>query len=134
MIEYGAEFRREVLITEKMVKEFANLTGDSNPIHLDAEKARKRDFKDKVVQGMFLISLIGSLFPKDLLCEELPIFRKLKEVTFSSPVYVGQKVEIVGEVIKLSRLKGLRRAEVRVTVFNQAENKNALKGILIILI
>lgn len=134
MIECGAKFRREILVSGAMVKAFADLTGDSNPVHLDVKAAQKRGFKGKVVQGMFLIALIGSLFPEALLRERLPIFRKLKELTFSSPVYVGQMVEITGEIGEIRELKGLQRAEVKVTVFNQDENKTALRGTLIILI
>lgn len=132
MIRCGTKFRREVLVTEKMVEEFADLTGDSNPIHLDAEAAQKRGFKERVVQGMLLLALIGSLFPED--SKDLPIFRELKGFKFGSPVYVGQMVEITGEVVGLSELRGMKRAEIRVTIFNRDESKTAARGILTILI
>lgn len=134
MIQCGVKFGREVLISEKMVKDFVDLTGDANPIHLDAKAAQKKGFKDKVVHGMLLVALIGSLFPQDLLSKDLPIFRKLKELTFSSPVYVGQLVEITGEVVSFRGLKGVKRAEIKITVFNRDENKTVVRGILIILI
>jgi len=132
LIRHGAKFRREVLITAEMIEEFAELTGDANPIHLDAEAAQKRGFKGRVVQGMLLLALVGSLFPEDL--KDLPILRELKGFKLSSPVYVGQVVEITGEVVGLSELGGMRRAEIRVTVFNRDENKTAARGMLTILI
>ena len=46
-------------ITEADVVLFSGLTGDFNPIHLDAEYAKKSFFGTRRVQGMFVASLIG---------------------------------------------------------------------------
>ena len=46
----------EKLITENMVSNYANVSGDFNPIHLDDEYAKNTEFKNKIVHGMLLIS------------------------------------------------------------------------------
>ena len=38
----------EKLITENMVSNYANVSGDFNPIHLDDEYAKNTEFKNKI--------------------------------------------------------------------------------------
>ena len=51
----------EKLITENMVSNYANVSGDFNPIHLDDEYAKNTEFKNKIVHGMLLISNINEI-------------------------------------------------------------------------
>lgn len=53
------EFRRE--ITADMMDAFCRLTGDINPLHVDAEYALKKGFPDRVVYGMLTASLVSTL-------------------------------------------------------------------------
>jgi acyl dehydratase len=134
MLKIAQEFKKEVLITEKILREFVYLVGISNPLHLDKKLAQEIGLKERVVPGILLISLVESSFPRNLLTEDLPILRRLKEIIFSSPVYVGQKVEIRAKVrdIISSRL-GLR-VEIEIRIFNQDEQKLALRGKIELLI
>ena len=51
----------EKFISENMVKDYANVSGDFNPIHLDDEYAKSTEFKNKIVHGMLLISNINEI-------------------------------------------------------------------------
>ena len=53
------------LISEKMVRDYAEVSGDFNPIHLDENYAKKTDFKNKIVHGMLLISNITEIMFKN---------------------------------------------------------------------
>ena len=53
------------LISEKMVQNYAEVSGDFNPIHLDENYAKKTDFKNKIVHGMLLISNITEIMFKN---------------------------------------------------------------------
>ena len=53
------------LISEKMVKDYAEVSGDFNPIHLDEDYAKKTEFKNKIVHGMLLISNITEIMFKN---------------------------------------------------------------------
>lgn len=53
------------LISEKMVQDYAEVSGDFNPIHLDENYAKKTDFKNKIVHGMLLISNITEIMFKN---------------------------------------------------------------------
>ena len=53
------------LISEKMVQDYAEVSGDFNPIHLDEDYAKKTEFKNKIVHGMLLISNITEIMFKN---------------------------------------------------------------------
>ena len=53
------------LISEKMVQDYAEVSGDFNPIHLDEDYARETEFKNKIVHGMLLISNITEIMVKN---------------------------------------------------------------------
>ena len=53
------------LISEKMVQDYAEVSGDFNPIHLDEDYAKKTEFKNKIVHGMLLISNITEIMVKN---------------------------------------------------------------------
>lgn len=78
---------------------FAQLTGDSNPIHLDAEAARRAGFEREVVHGMLVASLISRLLgtrlpgPGTILLEQHLAYRR--------PVYAGEPVRATVEVQSL---------------------------------
>lgn len=59
-IEEGLQKSFRVSVTESMVNEFAKITGDYAPIHMDEEHARKTEFKHRICHGM----LIGSFFSR----------------------------------------------------------------------
>ena len=53
------------LISERMVQDYAEVSGDYNPIHLDEDYAKKTEFKNKIVHGMLLISNITEIMFKN---------------------------------------------------------------------
>ena len=53
------------LISERMVQDYAEVSGDFNPIHLDEDYAKKTEFKNKIVHGMLLISNITEIMFKN---------------------------------------------------------------------
>ena len=57
----------QIQITEKMVDDFANFSGDYNPLHMDQNFAKSKNFKNRVCHGMLLSSffsrLIGMYLP-----------------------------------------------------------------------
>ena len=48
-------------ITREMLIAYAEASGDSNPLHLDREVARKSGFDDVIVHGMLGMALLGNL-------------------------------------------------------------------------
>jgi len=55
------------LITEELIREFARIIGDFNPIHLDEDYAQKTRFKGRIAHGAlsigFFFNLLGNSLP-----------------------------------------------------------------------
>ena len=58
-IDQTKEF--QIKITESLVNEFAKLSGDFSPIHMNDEYAKSTKFKGRVVHGMLLASFISRI-------------------------------------------------------------------------
>ncbi len=93
----SAEISKRFL--KKDVVDFANLSMDDNPVHLDEEYAKKTIFKKNIVHGMLVSSLVSSL-----LGTKLPgkgtIYMK-QTLNFLKPVYIGE--ECTAQVRVLSK-------------------------------
>ena len=60
-IEIGFKKNFEVTITELMLSDFAKLSGDHNPLHMNEEYASSTSFKKRVCSGMFLATFFSRL-------------------------------------------------------------------------
>lgn len=105
---------KNFLITENLVGNFAQLSGDSNPIHISKEYARKTKFKKPIAHGMLIGALISSMIAKDLPGEgSIYLSQNLK---FIKPVYVGTEAEIIIRIIECKKEKPLFTLETNVYV------------------
>ncbi len=81
-----------VQITDKMVRDFAELSGDRNPIHLSDEAAAKTRFGRRIAHGMITASLISRA-----LATELPgagaVYLE-QTLKFTAPVFIDEEIEI----------------------------------------
>lgn len=48
-------------VTESDIVSYAGLTGDFNPIHIDAEYARESMFKERIAHGMLVSGFISAV-------------------------------------------------------------------------
>lgn len=101
MISVNEIYTHDFSFTQEEVNQFAQVTGDKNPVHTDAEYASKTMFKRPIMHGMLSASLFskvfGTLFPG-----EGTIYLK-QSLNFLKPMYVDTTYEAVftvKEVIK----------------------------------
>ena len=83
-----AELRKTFV--EDDVAEFAKVSGDSNPAHMDENYAKTTHFKTRIVHGM----LAGSLFSA-LLGTDLPGVGTIytgQTLKFTRPVHFGEEI------------------------------------------
>lgn len=89
-MDVGQVHTEHAELTPKLVNEFAKLSGDFNPLHLDAEYARTTPYGRPVVPGLLvgalLSGILGTRFPGygAVLIEETLMFHK--------PLFVGDTV------------------------------------------
>ena len=112
MIQKGETYSHEFKFTQNEVNQFAEVTGDKNPVHTDAEYAAKTMFKRPIMHGMLSASLFskvfGTLFPG-----EGTIYLK-QSLNFLKPMYV--ETDYVAEFKVLEIIAEKNRAIVETTI------------------
>lgn len=90
MLELGQIASVEKTFNEEEVIDFSKMSMDDNPIHFDKNYAENSRFKQRIVQGPFVTSLIGGL-----LGSHLPgpgTIYISQNTRFLKPVFIGDKV------------------------------------------
>lgn len=118
MIEINEVYTHEFQFSQEEVNQFAQVTGDKNPVHTDADYAAKTMFKRPIMHGMLGASLFskvfGTLFPG-----EGTIYLK-QSLNFLKPMYVNTPYEAVFTVKEL--LKDKNRAVIETLIKNKDGN------------
>lgn len=86
-------------ITEADIVLFAAVTGDTNPMHLNAEYAKTSIFKERIAHGMLAAGLITKV-----LGTQLPgpgTIYMSQTLKFRAPVRIGETVTATVEVLAL---------------------------------
>jgi 3-hydroxybutyryl-CoA dehydratase len=84
-------------ITEDIVNNFAIISQDFNPIHLDEEYAKKSIFQKKITHGMLLGSYISGLIANEYPGEGSIYLEQ--SLSFKNPCFIGDEVEVIVELI-----------------------------------
>ncbi len=124
----GDFYEKEFLITEETGRQFADVSGDFNPIHLEADVAQQTRFGQKIVHGMligsYISGIIGNEFPGNG-----SVYLK-QELTFKKPVFYGSKVKIKIEVTEI--IPDKQRLELATQCFD-SEDRILVDGKALIL-
>jgi 3-hydroxybutyryl-CoA dehydratase len=119
----GARATRTRVITEDDIVRFADVSGDFNPVHLDAEYAAKTPFGERIAHGFLTASMISGILGTDLPGPgTIYLGQTLK---FLAPVCIGDTITASVEVIAVREEKGL--LTLRTDCTNQ-EGKLVLTG------
>ena len=65
-LEVGMEASFAKTVSESDIVAFAEVTGDKNPVHLDAAYAAKTIFKEPIAHGMLTAGYISAVFGMEL--------------------------------------------------------------------
>ena len=114
-LKIGDKASMSKTVSEFDIYNFAGVTGDFNPIHIDAEYAKTTIFKERIAHGMlsagFISAVIGTGLPG---ANSIYMGQELR---FLAPVKIGDTVTATVEVIELIAAKS--RVILRTTVTNQ---------------
>ena len=111
MATVGQEATRVMTVDGGMLKAYAEITGDYNPLHFDEEFAAATRFKRLIAQGGIVTGLLHALVAMDLPGPGSVFVRQTWK--FPKPVYVGDTISARGVVTALRR--GMYEMEFRVT-------------------
>ncbi|MFT6077442.1 MAG: 3-hydroxybutyryl-CoA dehydratase [Rickettsiales bacterium] len=122
-IKIGMQASCSHVITDKLVKVFAEISGDKNPIHLDEEYAKKSKYKKRIAHGLLSSSFFSSLFGT-----ELPGYGCVyasQSLNFKRPVYIDDEVTATIVVTSINLPKKKVFFDTKCTV----KNKVVIDGI-----
>jgi 3-hydroxybutyryl-CoA dehydratase len=112
-VGFGAKSKHT--ITDEDIVQFAEVSGDFNPVHMDEEFAKTTIFKGRIAHGMLSVSYISATLAK-----QLPGAIYMKQtVMFKKPVRIGDTITTKVEV--LSKNDEKKRLTLETTCINQKE-------------
>ena len=112
-IKVGDTASSSKTVTEADIANFAEVSGDFNPIHVDAEFASQSMFKERIAHGMLSASYISAL-----LGNQLPGPNTLylgQTLNFKNPVKIGDTVTATVTVTEKRDDKRILKLDTTVT-------------------
>ena len=123
-VENGAVYTHEFSFSQEEVNRFAEVTGDRNPIHTDAEYAATTMFKKPIMHGFLggsiFSKVFGTLFPG-----EGTIYLK-QTMAFVKPMYVDTVYQATFTVKEVQGEK--HRALVETIISEKETGEATIKG------
>lgn len=125
LLEIGDTHRHEFRFSQEDVIKFAEVTGDKNPLHLDAEYAATTRFKRPIIHGHLSSSvftrILGMEFPG-----EGSIYMK-QETEYLFPMFVDTDYEVIFTVMTIDRDKHI--AEITGEVYIKGTSRRTIRGL-----
>lgn len=103
-------------ITDELVRGFAEISGDYNPIHLDEQFAADSRFGRRIAHGMLSGALISSVLGMKF--SEEKIVYLSQTMRFEAPVFIGDTITVT------ARVKTIREDKPVVTLETTCTNQN----------
>lgn len=114
-IKVGDKASMSKTVSEYDIYTYAGLTGDFNPVHINAEFAKTSMFKERIAHGMlsagFISAVLGTTLPG------ANTIYMGQELSFKAPVKIGDTVTATVEVIE--KIEAKNRLILRTYVTNQ---------------
>lgn len=121
-LKIGDKFSTSKQITDAVVRAFAELSGDFNPIHLDEEFAAKTQFGKRIAHGMISGALISAVLGNEF--REKKIVYLSQTMKFIAPVFIDDTVTATATVIDIREDKPI------VTIETVCTNQNGEKVVI----
>lgn len=98
-LKIGDKFSTSKQITDEVVRAFAELSGDFNPIHLDEEFAKNTRFGKRIAHGMISGALISAVLGYQL--RERSVVYLSQTMKFIAPVFIDDTVTATATVVNI---------------------------------
>jgi len=98
-LKVGDEFSKSRKVTDELIRKFADLSGDYNPIHLDDEFAKTTQFGRRIAHGMLSGAFISAVLGYEF--KERRVVYLSQTLRFTAPVYIGDTVTTTATVTNI---------------------------------
>lgn len=113
-LSVGQEASLSNTVSEANIVAFAEISGDRNPVHLDADYAATTMFKERIAHGMLSAAYISAVFGMEL--PGAGAIYMSQTLKFKAPVKIGDTVVTTVKVAELIPEKRRARFECVCTV------------------
>jgi acyl dehydratase len=121
-LQVGDLFSLKRTLSPEEVGLFAQITGDDNPLHVDAEYAATTPFGKPIVHGVFLLGLVSKALGRDFPGHgSVAVSISAK---FLRPVPVGEEVTIEIEVAE--KLEKYQHIRMKTTGYVQIDGRKKM--------
>jgi acyl dehydratase len=119
----GQKAERSLTLTTDHVRLYSQITGDYNPLHVDAEFAAATRFKKLIVQGGLTSGLLNAIVAMDLPGPGT-VFLETRW-RFTNPVFIGDTITAVVEILEVHATKPVSRIGARIV---RSDGETVLEG------
>ncbi len=120
-LKIGDTFTFEKEMTDELIRQFAEVSGDHNPLHLDDEFAKNTRFGKRIAHGMLTSSFISAVLGYKLNVRKIVYLGQT--LKFKHPTFIGDVVTAKATV------KTIREDKPIVTIETNCENQD---GVLLV--
>ena len=125
----GDTASRSTTITDEMIRSFAELTGDSNPVHLDDAYAAGTRFGRRIAHGMIAAGLISAALANDLPGPGTVYLSQTLQ--FKAPVFPG---DTITTTVAVKTVRPDKPIVTLGTVCTNQDQKVVLEGEAVVLV
>lgn len=123
-------------ITQEQINQFADATFDHQWIHVDVEKAKAESpFHTTIAHGYLNLSILPYLWGQIIQVNNVKMLVNygIEKLRFNQPVLVDSDVRIREKLVSLINLRGIAKAEIKVSLEIKDCKKTALDATVIFL-
>ena len=128
-LKVGDKFSTERLVTDELIRKFADVSGDYNPIHLDEEVAKDTRFGKRIAHGMLSGAFISAVLGYEF--SERRIVYLSQTLKFTAPVFIGDTVTATATVTNIREDKPIVTLE---TVCTNQNGDLLVKGEAVVMV
>jgi 3-hydroxybutyryl-CoA dehydratase len=110
-------------VTEQDVVQFADISLDRNPVHLDQAYAEASFFKQRIAHGMLGAALISAVLGTK--CPGPGSIYLSQDLKFRAPVYLGETITATVEILEKNEAKKIL---ILKTVVDKADGTRVIEG------
>lgn len=128
-IQIGDKFSTERHVTDELIRKFAEVSGDYNPIHLDEEFAKTTRFGKRIAHGMLSGAFISAVLGNEF--KDRKIVYLSQTMRFTAPVFIDDTVTTTSTVTNIREDKGVVTLE---TICTNENGETLVKGEAVVMV
>ena len=122
-LKIGDKYSISREVTDEVIRKFAEVSGDYNPIHLDEEFAKTTRFGKRIAHGMLSGAFISAILGNEF--RGRTVIYLSQTLKFTAPVFIGDTVTATATITNIREDKNIVTLE---TICTNQDGETLVKG------